>query len=143
MIGYFVKAGDFRADKAFHPYKSNFNKLLKERIGNKIYGESLKLVLIEYHLEGEFLSVPEEIYHLKSYRKKERSVAVVVYVRKEFNGLSDLEKKNFIINTTLDTIFLVKDSMAHKGITDINFPMLIKDIQECAKEYVNLQISSM
>jgi hypothetical protein len=137
MIGYFVKAGDIRVDQLFHPYKAAFNKLVKQHIKPKVYGESLELILIEYHLEGEFLSLPKEKYRLKSYRKNERSIAVVVNVSLGFGQISDQEKRELIVETTIDAIHIVQEKMVKLGFADINFPQLLADVEKCASEYLS------
>ena len=138
MIGYFVKAGDIRVDKIFHPYKAAFNKLVKIYIKPKKYGDNLELILIEYQLEGEFLQIPEEKYHLKSYRKNEHSIAVAVCVDLKFGQMSDFAKRQFIIDTTCDAVRLVQEKMGKMGFVDIDFPQLFADIDKCASEYLNL-----
>jgi hypothetical protein len=137
MIGYFEKDGDADVGEGFHPYKEAFNKIIKRNIKPKVYGDGLDLILIEYHLEGRFLPRYEEKYRLKSYRKNEHSIAVVVFVSYEFRQMSDLAKRKFIVDTTIDAVHLVQTKMAKLGFASIDFPQLIADIEECRNEFMN------
>jgi hypothetical protein len=138
MIGYFVMVGDIRVGNVFNPYYVAFNKLVKRNINPKTYGIGLELILIEYHLEGEFLALPEEKYRLKSYRKNERSIAVAVGVSLEFGKMSDIEKRKFIVDTTIVAVRLAQEKMDKLGFVEIDFPQLFADIDKCAIEYMGL-----
>jgi hypothetical protein len=137
MIGYFVKAGDVRVDKIFHPYISAFNKLVKRIIKSKTYGIGLELILIEYHLEGEFLELPKDKYRLKRYRKNECSIAVVVGVGPEFGQMADIQKRKYIVDTTIFAVRLAQEKMDKLGYAEIDFSRLFADIDICASEYLN------
>jgi uncharacterized protein YpuA (DUF1002 family) len=56
----------------------------------------------------------------------------------DFKELTDLEKRNFIINTTIDAVHLVQEKMAKLEASDINFSQLLADIEKCASEYLHL-----
>jgi hypothetical protein len=138
MIGYFTRAGDWRASAAFNSYDLVFGKLLKTRTSKKSFGSGLDLILIQYHLEGEYLELPKDKYKLLPYRKSERSSSVVVGVPKDFASMTNLAKRNFIVETTVESVRLVQKQMLRLGFTEIDFVSLLEDIQECATEYLNL-----
>ncbi|NTV35879.1 MAG: hypothetical protein HGA53_02905 [Anaerolineaceae bacterium] len=136
MIGYFVKAGDVDAGQHFLPYKNEYSNLINKNISGNDYGQGIEILLIEYHLEGQFLQIPEERYKVNSYRKKEQSISVTVYVPETFKLLSELEKRNFIISTTKDAVLLVKEKMAKKENININFDKLLSDLEKCSNNFI-------
>jgi hypothetical protein len=136
MIDYFVKAGDIYVGQFFIPYEKEFINIINKNISGNDYGQGLEILLIEYHLEGQFLQIPEERYKVNSYRRKEQSVSVTVYVPETFKLLSELEKKNFIISTTKDAVILVKEKMAKKENMRINFDKLLSDLEECSNNFL-------
>jgi hypothetical protein len=136
MIGYFVRAGDIHVSEVFHPHQRLFRDIIEKHIGSKKYGESLKLILIEYLLEGKHLPLPEKSIKVLNYSKKELAITVVVGVSKEFESWSEQDKRRFIYTTTERAVELVKERMAKKGFSDIDFERLFEDLNICSKEYM-------
>ena len=153
MIGYFTLAGDIDADTPFGAYRQSFAKLVKQRIGDRRYGDGLDLILIKYYLEGKYLhkvskDYPEgkylhmvtKDYRVQGYRKKEKSVAAIVYVARSFAIMPETDKRQFIIDSTLEVIRLVHIKMDRLGFKNIDFDRLTADMRECAGEYINLDV---
>ncbi len=138
MIGFFVKAGDIQVSQKFDPYRKKFEGIIEKTINNKKYGEGLDLILIEYHLEGKFLEIPDYQYKVCNFRKKERAISVKVYVPSSFELLSGLEKKEFIIKTTEESVILVKKKMAKSDISNFNFDSLLLDLKQCSVTYMQI-----
>lgn len=138
MIGFFVLAGDVNVGKTFNLYKEEFNKIVKNFIFGKKYGTGLDILLIEYHLEGKFLKIPEYRYKVNAFRKKESSISVSVYVPTTFEALSDSEKKAFIAHTTLEAIILVRNKMQKSEIIKIDFDSLLHDLKQCSETYIGV-----
>jgi len=142
VIGYFVKAGDYRLDPYFKPYRLKFRDIIKDHISSKNYGDDLILILVEYHLEGQFLQLPKEPVSVGRYKKNERAISVVIGVSRNFQFLSDIEKKQFVVNTTIAAIQHVKIKMEKMGLTKMDFSQLLEDVQKCAKIYFETEITS-
>ncbi len=138
MIGYFTRAGNWNVAIGFNPYERVFNNILKRKIEDKDFGIGLDLILIEYTLEGSYLQLPAKPIKVLPYSKKQRALSVVVGVSKEFGNMSDISKRQFIINTTIESVKLVQKKMQRLGFNDIDFKSLLDDIQECAIEYLKL-----
>lgn len=138
MIGYFTRAGNVEVAQAFIPYERAFNKILRRKIEGKDFGDGLDLILIEYTLEGGHLRLPAKPIRVLAYSKKERALSVVVGVSKGFSDLPEVAKRQFIVNTTLESARLVQEKMLRLRFTEIDFKSLLGDIQECAVEYLKL-----
>ncbi len=138
MIGYFVLAGDFNAAEPFDLYERSFAKLVKQRMGNRHYGSDLDLILVQYHVEGKFLPQPTKEYRVGGFRKKEKSIGVVVWVARSFKDKLEAEKRQFIVDTTLEVIRLVRTKMDRLGYKNIDFDTLTADVRKCADEYMVL-----
>lgn len=136
MIGYFVKSGDTDVHTVFHPYINELREIVGRRISNNIYGEGLELILIEYHLEGQFLPMLEKRVRLLPYRKSEQAIATIVGIPKSFADMPEIEKKKLLTETTIESVELVKSRMIKKGFTKIDFPRLMDDLQKCVNEYL-------
>jgi hypothetical protein len=54
--------------------------------------------------------------------------------------MSDLEKRQFIIKTTMDATKLAQTKMSRLKIR-IDFDQLFKDIEKCASEYLKLTMN--
>jgi hypothetical protein len=137
MIGYFVKAGDLEVGHIFNPYRFAFSTMLDEKLAGKNYSKDLQLILIEYHLEGKFLAFPGEDYKIKPYREKEHSIGVVIGVPYKFLVWPDIEKKKFIVNTTLRAITIVKDNLSQKENFDLEgITRLYTEVEEYSKAFL-------
>ncbi len=139
MLGYFVKAGDLDVGAVFAPYSRVFGRLLDQHLGKRSYGEGLRLMVIQYHLEGRYLELPAKNYKVMSYRKNEKALSVVVGVPGSFGNLSDEEKRRFIVDSTLKAIELVQAKMERLGFTDIDFDGLVGDVKACADRFLKLR----
>lgn len=139
MIGYFVKSGDKVFSEIFGPCCFAFSEMLEKQLAGKKYSKDLELILIEYHLEGKFLKLPDREYRVKSYRRSERSIAVVVGVTHKFSLFSNVEKKQFIVSTTLKAVTAVKNKLARKTGFDLESVLrLYDDIKECSRSFLEL-----
>ena len=138
MIGYFTLAGDIYADSPFGAYQQSFANLVKQRIGDRRYGDGLDLILIQYYLEGKYLHQVKKDYRVQGYRKKEKSVAAIVWVARSFGNRPETEKRQFIIDSTLEVIKLVHIKMDRLGYKNIEFDRLTADVRGCADEYINI-----
>jgi hypothetical protein len=136
VIGFFVKAGDVIVSKAFRPYCWKFRDIVNEKIANKKYGDGLKLILIEFLLEGQFLSLPERLIKISYYRKSEQSISAVVGIPKTFADMEEIEKKRLIAESAIEGVEAVKERMIKKGFDKIDFQQLLDDLRACAKEYL-------
>jgi hypothetical protein len=139
MIGIFVLAGDTKVSQIFYPYKKIFSEIIEKSLGDKKYGEGIDLILIEYHLEGKFLPLPEYRYKVNAFRKKERSISVNVYVPIEFEAFSDSEKKEFISQTAIEAVTLVMKKTRKSERFSIDFDALINDLTRCSDIYTRLE----
>ena len=136
MLGYFVKAGDLDVAAVFNPYTRALGALLDKHLEGRDYGERLRLIVIQYHLEGRYLELPTKNYKVMPYRKNERALSVVVGVPRSFGGLSDEEKRRFIVDSTLKAVELVQAKMEHLGFTDTDFDSLVDDMKVCADQFL-------
>ena len=137
MIGYFIQAGDVNVDEKFSPYVWPYRNIIHQNIKGKDYGIGLKLIVIEYILEGKFIAFPEKRIYLTPVRKKEQALSVRIGVTKAFGNWNDLDKKKFIVNTTNEALQLVRDSLLKKGYADFNFAQLLSDLAQCATQYLD------
>lgn len=138
MIGYSIVAWDFNASTPFTAYEHAFAKLLRQRIGEHKYGDDLDLILVQYWVEGQFAPPVAKQYRVQGYRKKEKSVGVIVWVARSFQDKSEEEKRQFIVDTTLEVIRLVRIKMDRLGYKVIDFDRLTTDVRKCADEYINI-----
>jgi hypothetical protein len=138
MVGYFVKAGDLAVDADFSPYSGAFGSLLDKCLAGRDYGDDLVLILIQYHLEGRYLNLPARAYRVMPYRKNERSLSVVVGVPRTFATKSEVEKRRFIVESTLEAIRLAREKMERLGYRDVRLGHLRRDVEACAQEFLSL-----
>ena len=141
MIGYFVEAGDPEVSKIFQPYRSSFRNIVQRHIAPNNYGDDLQLILIDYHLEGKFLPFPKQEYRVHSYRRNERSIIVIVGVRRDFGGMSSTENKKFIVDSTFRAVELARDKMRKLSYSKVDFVRLLSDLHVCAQEYFDFDVT--
>lgn len=92
MVGYYLNAADEQVSNMFTPYVWKHNglgELIDQAISTKDYGEDLKLLLIQYYVEGKFSSYLPEEPKLGNYSNKNKEIAVAIPI------------KNFMIVTNL------------------------------------------
>ncbi len=140
MIGYFVKAGDPDVGNAFQPWLLSFRNIIHRTVAPKSYGDDLRLILIEYDLEGKFMEFPKREYRVYSYRRNERSMIVMVGVREDFGTWPDPEKRRFIVESTLHATELAREKMLKLGYPGVDFEQLMSDLHLCAKEYLDAEL---
>ena len=139
IIGYFQLSGDETVEDLFSPYiwePKGFAMHFEPIILKNKYGEDLKLILIQYYVEGKLdLHAPDKP-KLSNYSTKNRDIAVTVPVtRDKFHDVSDSKRRQFIVDTTLKAIDMVEKRLSKRKL-DINFDALRKDIQKAAQEYL-------
>jgi hypothetical protein len=138
MVSYFVKAGDVRADVLFNDYlwgARGLGAMLKP-LTQKNYGEGLKLLLIMYYVEGQFEVFGPEYMKLLNYSTRNRDIAVKVAVRKvDFHYVSDARRREFVLNTTLEAIELVRARLEKRKL-GIDFVALRRDVEMVGREFV-------
>ena len=137
MIGFFVKAGDPEVGNHFRLYQKEFRDIVHRNVFVNHYGEGIDLILIQFHLEGRFLQIPDEQYKVNYFRKKEKSASVNVYVPMTFQFVTEREKKEFISKTTTEAVLLIKKRMEKKENIYINFDQLLQDLEKCTEEYLS------
>jgi hypothetical protein len=138
MIKYYLSTGDETTGDMFTPYvwgESGLGELM-DKVLKKPYGDDLVLLLIQYYIEGKFSSYVPAEPKLGNYMKKNKDIAVAIGVTPEkFHNRNEFERREFIVDSTLDAIKLVKTRLTKKKL-DIDFDRLIKDVQEAADKYL-------
>ncbi len=139
MIGYFLKSGDEVVSKMFSPYlwgDHGFDTLFKESFSSKQYGEGLKLLLIMYYVEGDFEINGPDRPKVSNYSAKSQDISVSVTVSVEmFHNRNEFERREFIINSSLNAIKLVQEKLSKKKFS-INFEELISDLTKVGNTYL-------
>ena len=138
MIGYYISCGDEQVCEVFTPYvwdKYGFDTLLKSKLQQN-YGNDMSLLLIQYYVEGEFSSYLPEQPKVGNYMKKSKDIIVAIGVTREvFHDKDEFQRREFIIDSTIDAIKLVKGKLIKKKL-DIDFDKLMSDVQEVAAGYL-------
>jgi hypothetical protein len=132
MIRYFISAGDESVSDMFSPYVWNnlgFSTLFSNKFSNKSYGSDLKLILIKYYVEGKFEVNGPEKPKVSNYSKKNKDISVAYTVHtNDFHLRDDIERKEFIVESTLNAIILVQEKLFKQRL-DIDFEGLLTDIK--------------
>jgi hypothetical protein len=140
MIGFFVGSGDTTVGEMFTPYLWGSNGLanLLEPLKKKNYGSSLKLLLIEYYVEGEHSSA-FNVPHIKvsNYSSKNKDISVKVPVRRiVFHDTDDLLRRKFLLQTTLEAIELVRIRLERKKL-DVDIQRLRSDVEAIGEKFIS------
>jgi hypothetical protein len=139
MVKYYLSLGDEEVGDMFTPYvwkKFGLDTLMQKKLINRDYGVDLKLLLIQYFVEGKFSTYIPAHPKPGNYIKKNKDIAVAVGVTPEvFHNRNEFERREFILESTLGSIKLVKEKLAKKKL-DVNFDKLLSDIHEIGKEYL-------
>lgn len=139
MIKYYLSTGDQEGADMFSPYVWNgygLGALIDAKLSEKSYGADLKLLLIQYYIEGKFSSYLPEQPKLGKYVKKTFDIAVAIGVTRDlFHDRNEFERREFIVDSTVNAIELVKSRLAKKKL-DIDFDSLIKDVKELVVVYL-------
>ena len=145
MIGYFVSVGDAEIDELFSPYlwgEFGLAKTIKQELKDKKYGHDLDLLLIEYYVEGKFVPLGSEKLkgedlRVLNYSRKEKAISVAVAVRfPHFHDREQMERKKFLIKTTLAAIDSVREKLEKRGV-DTNFDALRQDVDRVGNLFLN------
>jgi hypothetical protein len=139
MIGYFVAAGDPTVKDIIHPYiwgpdgLANLLRPLKE----KDYGPALKLLLIEYYVEGTYSSAFNVMeVKVSNYSSKNKDISVKVPIKKiDFHGKGDLHRRKFLLQTTLEAIELVRIRLERKKLA-VDMQLLRCDVEAISKKFI-------
>jgi hypothetical protein len=139
MIGYYLNAGDEDGSKMFSPYiwdKHGLSTMIKSTLSKTGYGTDMDLLLIQYYVEGKFSSYIPEKPKVGNYLKKNKDISVAIGVTRDvFHDRNEFERREFIVDSTLNAIELVKVRLTKKKL-DIDFDSLIKDVKELADTYL-------
>jgi len=142
LLGYFIKMGVggddiddifdqyIWSDNGFNYYAEKYNIITK-------YGHDLNLLLIQYYVEGDEMpdNSPDQP-RLSNYSNKNKDIAVAFAVtREKFHDVGERERREFIVNTTLQAIDMVEGRLGKRKL-DIDFKSLRRDIQKAAKAYL-------
>ena len=142
MIGYYLSTGDQQGSDMFSPYvwgSAGFDVLIKQKIKNKDYGKDLELLLIKYYVEGEFSRYLPHEPKVNNYMRKSKDIGVDVAVTRElFHNRNEFERREFVVDSTINVVKLVKDKLKKKKL-DIDFDALLNDLKEISAEYLKKQ----
>lgn len=138
MVGFFVKSGDIETSREFLPYREPFRDIIVVNLEGKIYSKDLKLILIQYPLEGKYLALPPKQVKINRYRPKELSTGATIAISKDFYKKSEKDKKEFIVNIFLESMELIRKQIKRLGL-QVNFDALIADLNACCNLYLAQQ----
>lgn len=140
MIRYFISAGDENVSEMFSPYvwsNLGFSTLFSNKFSNKSYGSDLNLILIKYYVEGKFEVNGPEKPTVSNYSKKNKDISVAYTVHtNDFHLRDDFERKEFIVESTLNAIILVQEKLFKQRL-DIDFEGLLADIKLIASGFLD------
>lgn len=138
MVGYYVSSGDREADNLFAPYiwgptgLATFLKPLERRN----YGPGLKLLLIECYVEGQFTEQLFDVIRVRNYSKKDKDISAQVPIRRsDFHDCTDRQRRQFLLNTTLEVIDLVRRRLEKRKL-EIDFDHLRQDVENYGKAFL-------
>src|SRR5262245_12155604 len=120
MIGYFVGSGDTEVGKIFTPYLWGEKGLatLLEPLKDKNYDGDLRLLLIEYYIEGKFSKIFDlEAIKIRNYSNKNKDISVKVPVtRSSFQDRDENGRRKYLVHTTLNAVELVEKRLTKKKL---------------------------
>jgi len=140
-IRYFLWLGGEDADELFTPYiwgQKSFEYYTEPILSRGSYGNDLRLLLVKFYVEGRLIadgitSKPK----ISNYSKKNKDIAVAFSVtREKFHDVGERERREFIVNTTLQAIDMVEGRLGKRKL-DINFDSLRRDVKKAADEYLS------
>ena len=139
MIKYYLNTGDQTSSDMFTPYvwgKHGLGTMIDSALIDKKYGPDLKLLLIQYYIEGKFSSYLPEVPKVSNYSKKNLDIAVAFAVTPDlFHNRNEFEKREFIVDSTINAIKLVQNKLLKKKL-HIDFDILLSDIKSVSKSYL-------
>lgn len=139
MIGYFVASGDPRVDTMFAPYiwGSTGIRTLLESLEDKNYGDGLTLLLIQFHVEGQFMILGSAELKVRNYSTKTKNIAVVIPVTlSRFHEVGEAQRREFVLKSTLDAITAVEHRLQKRHL-NIDFDLLRRDVESIGQAYLN------
>jgi hypothetical protein len=143
MIGYYISCGDTEVCDVFTPYvgmEKGISTQIDAVLKKENYGNDMQLLLIQYYVEGRFSNYLPSQPKLGNYVKKNKDIAVAIGVtREQFHSRNEFERREFIVDSTLSAIKLVKERLLKKKL-DIDFNRLIDDVQEITVEYLKFPV---
>ena len=140
IIRYFLWLGGEDADILFTPYvwgTSGFQYFLEQILSRDIYGNDLKLLLIKFYVVGSVISdeMPSRP-KLLNYSRKNKDIAVAFAVtRDKFHDVGERERREFIVNTTLQAIDMVQGRLGKRKL-DIDFEALRRDVKKAGIDFI-------
>jgi hypothetical protein len=139
MIGYFVKSGDITVSGMFTPYLWGSNGLAKllKPLRKKNYGSALRLLLIQYYVEGQYLSSSEvPAVKVMNYSSKNKDISVRVPVNRiDFHNTDEFCRRRFLLQTTLEAIELVAIRLERKKL-DVDMRRLKRDVESIGEQFM-------
>ncbi len=142
MVGYFIFGSADECFKLFGKYINEMSNQKKIVIGEKQYSNEVKLILIQYIVEGRFTPFPKKEYRYLSYRPKENAAAIEVGVSKNFLDFNDEERKNFIITSTMTSLEVTRQKLQKKNIEIDKYDLLLEDLNIAFNRFKNAQVIS-
>lgn len=139
IIKYYVSCGDDKISEMFTPYvwkEYGLDTVLEKCIQSQKFDSDLYLLLVEYYVEGKFDVNGPEYPKVSNYSKKNKSVSVAFTVRKKmFHDRNEFERREFIVDSTIQAIRLVKEKLSKKKL-NIDFDQLLLEIKPAIEKYL-------
>jgi len=139
MIRYFILSGDADVEQLFEPYLWSMKGLarrVKSTCEVGAYGSDLRLILIQYYVEGKYDIGAPPAPRLRHYSKKNKDIAVAFPVTHDrFHDVGEQERRQFIVDTTFQSIDMVEARLGKRRL-DIDFVSLRRDVNSAAREYL-------
>nr|MBN2278565.1 hypothetical protein [candidate division Zixibacteria bacterium] len=140
VIKYFLWLGSEDIKELFPPYvwgKDSFGYYTEPILSQTSYGNDLRLLLIKYFVVGVF--TPNDLPSrpiLSNYSNKNKDITVDFAVtREKFHNVGERERREFIVNTTLQAIDMVEGRLGKRKL-DIDFENLRRDVKKAAEDYL-------
>jgi hypothetical protein len=140
MISYFLRTSNSDSATVFAKYVAGLRAIIADNIDGEKYSDDVEVLLIEYIYEGEYTELPEKEIRFVSYRSKEHMAIVTAGIKKEFERLSDNEKKQKIISVTSTSVDIFEKALVKKKIDVSGFERLRHDLEICYEIYQGTQI---
>jgi len=140
MISYFIKTGGTEVAN-FSDYiwrERGFATILEKHLADKNLGNDLKLVLIKFLVDGEIITFSEIKKTISTFDENNKEISIDIHVRKnQFWTETELKRKSFIIQSTIDAIKLISKKLSSKKM-NFNFEKLIEIIDLSGREFLKL-----
>jgi hypothetical protein len=89
----------------------------------------LNLLLIQFHVEGQFMILGSAELKVRNYSTKNKDIAVVIPVTpSRFHEVGEVQRREFVLQSTLDAITAVERRL-HKRHLNIDFDLLRHDVE--------------